>query len=78
MGEYWEIQTNRRLFFNLSAQYVCRLEVIAHINIFKSGELNGQHMFHLGTYSISTTGVMNTSSERPEIPTTITTTPEPH
>lgn len=78
MWEYLEIQTNRGLCFNLSAQYVCRLDVIAHTNIFKSGELNGQHMFHLGTYGISTTGVMNTSSERPKIPTTITTASEPH
>lgn len=56
-----------------------RLDVIAHINIFKSGELNGQHMFHLGTYGIGgATGVMNTLSEWQEIPTTITTAPEPH
>lgn len=47
------------------------MEVLAHINIFKSGELNGQHMFHLGTYGISTPEVMNTSSERTKIATTL-------
>ena len=35
-------------------------------------------MFRFGTYGICATGVMSSSSERPKIPTTITTTPELH
>ena len=35
-------------------------------------------MFRFGTYGICATGVMSSSSERPRIPTTITTTPELH
>ena len=35
-------------------------------------------MFHFGTYGISATGVMSSSSERPKIPTTTTTATELH
>lgn len=54
------------------------MEIIVHTNIFKSGELDGKHMFHFGTYGISATGVMSSSSERPKIPTTTTTATELH
>lgn len=72
IGKYKQIDD----CFQLIGTIKCLMKVIVHINIFKSGELNGKHMFHLGTYGISATGVLKSSNERQKIPTITTTAHE--